>query len=107
MELPLDRQLAEVFHPAEFIKEELAERGWSLNDFVFAMRRYESEKDWQLERLAVEMYLEVQDVRILLSDEMAQGFATAFGVSKEFFVNLDKIWRTNLKTEGVKEREGE
>ena len=84
------RQLAEVFHPSVFIKEEMEERGYSLRDVVFRMKRYESEADWTIQQLAVEMYMEVgpTDRNIILGD-MADGFAAAFGVSPELFQNLE------------------
>lgn len=86
-------KFAECFHPSEFINEELAERGWTLRDLVFRMRRFEGEKDWAIEMLAVEMYMTVHEPRILLDDKMAEGFSTAFGVSAEMFKNLHKSWR--------------
>lgn len=92
---------AECFHLSEIINEELAERGWSLNDLVFRMRRFESEKDWQIERLAVEMFLTVHDPDILLGD-MAQGFATAFDISPQFFMNCHESWRKWVKERAVK-----
>jgi hypothetical protein len=87
-------QLAEVFHPSVFIKEEMEERGYSLRDVVFRMKRYESEKEWSIAYLAVEMYMEVgpTDKNIILGD-MAEEFATAFGVSAELFKNLEASWR--------------
>jgi plasmid maintenance system antidote protein VapI len=88
---------AESFHPSCFIEEELAERGWTVRDLVFRMRRYESEKDWAVNCLAVELYMTVQTVDLLLDDQMAEGFALAFGTSKELFLNLDKQWREKAR----------
>ncbi len=89
-------KVAEVFHPAEFIEEELQERGWTVRDLVFRMRRYESERDWAVNCLAVEMYLSVRDKNILLTPEMAHEFADALGMSGEFFSNLDAQWRQGV-----------
>ena len=83
------------FHPTEFIHEELAERGWSVRDLVFRMRRYESERDWAVNCLAVELYLTGHDTGILPA-KMAEEFGVAFGVSPEYFINLHQQWREDL-----------
>ena len=89
------RKLAQAWHPAVFIKEELAERKWTVRDLVFRMKRYESEQDWAINCLAVEMYLEIgpEDKNILLGKEMADEFGVAFDMSGEYFLNLEKSWR--------------
>ena len=84
---------AEVFHVSEFINEELAERGWSLRDLVFRMRRYESENDWAIEMLAVEMFMIVHEKNIALDQKMADGFGAAFDVSPQLFINMHEAWR--------------
>ena len=89
-----DRIPAEVFHPSVFIREEMNERGYSLKDVVFRMRRYESESDWATQCLAVEKYMVCGplDKNIVLGP-MAEEFAAAFGVNSELFTNLEKSWR--------------
>ena len=82
-------------HPSVLILKELKERGWSLHDFVFRMHRYKSEKEWQINCLATEMYLTVHDPDIILSDEMAADFSRALGISKDFFLNLHKQWKAS------------
>ncbi len=91
-----DRIPAEVFHPSVFIREEMNERGYSLKDVVFRMRRYESESDWATQCLAVEKYMVCGplDKNIVLGP-MAEEFAAAFGVNSELFTNLEKSWRGN------------
>lgn len=84
---------AEVWHPSVFINEELAERGWTLRDLVFRMRRYESEKDWAINMLAFEMYMTVHEKNILLGEEMANDLGIAFGISAQCFLNLHESWR--------------
>jgi len=85
------------FHPSVFIKDELEERKWSVHDLVFRMRRYDSEKDWGINCLAVEMYLEVHEPGVILSCAMAMQFGDAFGISAEMFLNLDAAWREAQK----------
>ena len=81
------------FHLSEFINEELAERGWTLRDLVFRMRRYEGEADWAVEMLAMEMFMTVHEKSIFLDQKTADGLATAFGVSAQFFLNMHEAWR--------------
>ena len=93
-------KFAECFHPSVVINEELAERGWTLRDLVFRMRRFEGEKDWALEMLAVEMYMVVHESGVILDDKMAEGFASALDVSAQLFKNLHNSWREwKLETE--------
>lgn len=80
-------------HPSEYIREEMKARGWSLRDLVFNMRRYESEEEWGITCLAVEMYMTVTDDPDILIGSLADGFATAFGAPPEFFQNLHEAWR--------------
>ena len=84
---------AEVFHVSEFINEELAERGWSLRDLVFRMRRYESAADWAIEMLAIEMFMVVHEKNIVLDQNMADGLGAAFDVSPQLFINMHETWR--------------
>jgi len=86
-------KLAECFHPSVVINEELAERGWTLRDLVFRMRRFEGEKAWALQMLTLEMYMVVHEPNILLDDQTAEGLATAFDVSADLFKNLHNTWR--------------
>ncbi len=76
---------AEVFHPADFVEDELEARGWS----------------W--ERLAVEMggdfeknlctleFLQLRDSRLRMGD-LAADLGRAFGTSAEFWTNLEASW---------------
>lgn len=45
--------------------------------------------------LAVDLYLCVHSDGLLLDDATAEGLSRAFGVSAEFFRNLDTSWRNN------------
>lgn len=80
-------------HVAELIEQELKERGWTVNDFVFRMKRYESQRDWALHQLAVELFLAVRERDVPLTREMAEQFGLALDVSPEFFLNMHEAWR--------------
>ena len=84
---------AEAFHLADLIKEEIAERKWSITDLVMNMGPHYSEKDWDVCQLSWEMFLEVREPYIVLGDVMAQQLADAFDVDPQFFVNYHEAWR--------------
>lgn len=84
---------AEVFHLADLIKEEMAERGWTITDLVVHMGLHFSEKDWGICQLSWEMFLEVREPYIVLGDVMAQQLADAFDGSPQFFTNYHESWR--------------
>jgi plasmid maintenance system antidote protein VapI len=86
------------FHPAEFIEEELAFRHWEIPYFVSKMQP----KSYEVMVLAVQIYLSVRHPGVLLSDEMAEGFSRAFGVSPNLFKNLDKAWRESVQLDTEK-----
>ena len=88
-------KVAEVWHPSVFIKEEMAERGWTLLDTVLRMKRYDSAKELGTALLSWEMYLEIgpQNRNMELGDEMAQELAAAFDVNPQTFLNLHESWK--------------
>lgn len=96
-------RLAEVWHPSVFIKEEMAERGWSLDDLVMNMGPHFSEKDWGICKLSWEMYLEIgpENANMTLGQEMADELGDAFDVNPQTFLNLHESWmRAHDRTQG-------
>jgi HTH-type transcriptional regulator / antitoxin HigA len=83
-----ERIPAEVFHPSEFIIEEMEARGWTRDDLALRMGG-----DFGINRLSLDFYFEVgpTDPNLLMGD--GDDFARAFGVSAEFFRNLEAVWR--------------
>ncbi len=75
------------FHIAEFIKDEIDERGWSLEQFAIRMHW----KEIGVTILALELLMGCPEVA--LDEEMAGRMAGALGVSKEFLMNLDRACR--------------
>ena len=86
---------ATAIHPSEIIQDELDARGWDLDDLATKMHS----KDWGITRLALDMYFIVgpQRANCRIGEEMAHQMASAFGVSKELFVNLEKLWLESIK----------
>ena len=80
------------FHIGEFVREEMACRGWSVSDIARSMDGDVSENT-----LALELLLNVQDPGLLLGD-MAKGLAKAFGTSEQLWVNIDRAWRISTQT---------
>jgi len=82
----MERIPAEVFHPSEFILDEMKARGWSRDDLALRMG-----DDFGIQRLALDFYLDVgpdaRNMRIT-----PEYFARAFGTSEELWKNLENAW---------------
>lgn len=83
--------------PAETIKDEMKERGWSVEQVVElmypAMVKYRSRQDLTKE---FESILQGGPIK----DEHARGLGVAFGTSWEFWRNLEANYRSDLKRLG-------
>lgn len=79
------------------ISEELAARGWDLDRLAVEMGRY----DIGVNRLTLDMIMKCgDDAGLLLGEAAATRLGHAFGVSAEFFLNLDKARRDELRFQG-------
>jgi plasmid maintenance system antidote protein VapI len=78
---------AERFHPSEFIKDEMKARGWSMGYLASLMSG-----DFQENFLALDLYFHVHDENLRMGQDVIDDFAKIFGVSKEFFQNLENMW---------------
>ncbi len=85
---------AETFHLAEYLEEEMAARGWSLDDLAFRMCGIDP-KEWAITRGSLEMFMALRETNIILGEPMAKQLGNAFGVSPEFLNNLHEAWRKN------------
>jgi hypothetical protein len=86
-----ERVPAQVFCLAEFLCEEMEARGWRTEDVVARMSADADE--FVVNLLALDLMMCVQDDKLLVGDRQFAGLAKAFGVSEEFFRNLDDMWR--------------
>lgn len=77
-----------MFHPSVFILEEMEARGWTLGDLTMRM-----DGDPHLNRVALDLYLNVgpDDPDLLIGD--GEDLARAFGTSAEFWRRLEAGWR--------------
>jgi len=72
--------LADVPHPGEFIKDEIAARGWAQRDLAYIL----GVKDQAINP--------IMSGKRGISPDMAQAFSKAFGISAEYFLNLQKAY---------------
>lgn len=78
----------EAFHPLEYIREELQTRGWTEAEFARRVALY----DYGIAHLATEMFFAVGEDPNCRMGNLAGSFAAVFGVSPEFFQNLEAAW---------------
>jgi hypothetical protein len=78
-------------HPSIVIQTEMVARGWTRDELAIRMGG-----DFGINRLALDLYLEIgpdeKDLRIGDGED----FARAFGVSAEFFLSLEKAWLASV-----------
>jgi plasmid maintenance system antidote protein VapI len=75
---------AEAFHPSTFILEEMAARGWTLDDLAGRMGC-----DRATIRAALDLYISVQSPRVLLG-KTADALSLTFGVPADHFARLER-----------------
>lgn len=85
-----ERVPAEALHPSVFIQEQLDARGWTLRDLAARMAAY----DYNINLAALEMYLAIgpDQPSLRIGQRSADRMAHAFGVSAEYFLNLERAW---------------
>jgi plasmid maintenance system antidote protein VapI len=80
---------AESIHPSEFVLEEMAARGWTLDDLAIHMGG-----DLAVNRLCMELYCEIgpTDRNLLLGAQTSSQLGKAFGTSPGLFLRLHRVW---------------
>jgi hypothetical protein len=81
---------AEVFPLAEYLSDEMIERGWTSADVAMRMA---NGREYGINILCVELLLAIDDEDLKIDDETFSGLAAAFGVSEAMFRSLDANWR--------------
>lgn len=85
-----ERQMAEVFPPGEFIKEEIDARGWTQNDLA------------DITGKSVRLISEVILGKRALTPDTAQALADALGTSAQFWMNMESAYQlSKLKTDAA------
>jgi HTH-type transcriptional regulator/antitoxin HigA len=103
MDLVTERIPAEVFHPSEYIVEELEARGWTRDRLATEMRG----EDWGTDRLAIDLYLEIGPTNPgCRLGAMADDLARVFGTSAELWRNLEASWLAHPSTKALEDKDG-
>jgi len=92
MEKGTERIPVDVFPLASFIADELQARGWQTEDVA---ARMDSERGFVRDLLCLDLIMCVHQDNLLIDNETFGGLAHVFGVSEDFFRNLDRVWREN------------
>lgn len=79
--------LKEVPHPGEFIRDELEARGWAQRDLAYIL----GVKDQAINP--------IMSGKRGISPDMAQSLSKAFGISAEYFLNLQKAYELSTARE--------
>jgi hypothetical protein len=88
-----ERVPAQVFPLAQYLAEEMDERGWTAGDVGIRMGGKTLEEHGK-NILVVDLLLAVtNDDRLVISPELYRELEAAFGVSEGFFERLDEGWR--------------
>ena len=90
-----DRKIAEVFHPGEFIKEELEARGWSQIDLAEILGR------------DIPMVNQLIQGKRAITPETAKALGYAFGTTGQFWLNLESTYqlsKVNLYSDDIERR---
>jgi len=78
---------AEAFHPSVFIRDEMEARGWDRIELANRMGG-----DWRHRLLELDLYFEAGPHEPNLRIGDGKDFSRAFGISAEFFRNLETAW---------------
>lgn len=81
-------------HPTEFIQDELDARGWSRRDLANRMGMENCVRNL----LVLDMYFEVgpTHTNCRIGQDTADRLSSAFGISAEFFLNLEASWLRDM-----------
>lgn len=82
------RRPAWVFSVGSFIDGELMERGWTRRELAERMG-----DDPDVNECALDLIIELEPLDVLLGKDMARGLERAFGVSAQFWLNIDDAWQ--------------
>lgn len=79
--------LKEVPHPGEFIRDELDARGWAQRDLAYILG------------VSEQAINPIMSGKRGISPDMAQSLSKAFGISAEYFLNLQKAYELSMARE--------
>jgi len=88
-----DRTPAETFPPGLFLAEELEARGWTSADLAMRMGGA-TDHDIAVDQCSVDLLLHIHNPDLLMGEEMANKLASALGGGADYWINLDRAWRS-------------
>lgn len=81
---------AKCFHPGEFVRDEMEARGWSVTELACNMSAHD---------MPVSIAQDLIDCKIDVTPNIAFGLKRAFGVSTDFWMNVQKSfdsWKEHI-----------
>lgn len=88
-----------------FIKEEMEARGWSQWDLALKMGG-DRFQDIQINYLTLDFLFGLPDEKnLFIGNDAAEQIGQAFGVSKEFLINLDHSYKNHMAAKSSKQED--
>lgn len=78
---------AEVFPPGEYLKDELAERGWTVVQLAELMSR------------PVQVVSDLLEAQVEITPDLAHALSVALGTSAQLWLNLDVAYRSHARSQ--------
>lgn len=78
-------------NPWDFLAEEMKARGWSKDDLAYRMG-FNTVEEWQIDRFTLDLMETVRRPDIRIGETTIQKLSYAFGVSADYFRNLEASW---------------
>lgn len=92
------REPAEVFPPGEFIRDEIAARGLTERGFQVLLFSVGCTPE---QVFACELAAYVDDKGLIMDEDTAACLGRAFDCDADYWVNLDRAWRSKSSPETV------
>ena len=80
---------AEAFPPGEHLRDELAERGWTVAQLAGMMGR------------PSRVVSEIVEAQVEITPDLAQALSAALGTSTQLWLNLEETYRLHTRTHGA------
>ena len=80
---------AESFPPGEYLRDELAEHGWTISEFAEIIGQ------------PSQVVSEMLEARVEVTPDLAQRLSAALGTSTQLWLNLEETYRLHTRTHGT------
>jgi hypothetical protein len=89
---------AEVFHPMDYLADELRERGWGLFDFAMRLANGNPE-EFRKQRAMLDFYA-LRNPGIYSTAEDFANWERVLGIDAEFWMNCEVYWKKHRERTG-------